>query len=164
MTLATWTLSDAGPADLNGIVALDALRDGPPKPAYWGRILDRYGGGADDQQVALVARNASGLVVGFLFGEVRAWEFGSEPCGWIFSVAVHPICEREGLATRLCEEALRRFRGMGVTMVLTMVRREDVPLLALFRSLDFAAGPFDELERPLQPQPVRRARARRVAR
>ena len=29
----------------------------------------------------------------------------------------------------------------------TMVRRDDVPLLALFRSMGFAAGPFSEMER-----------------
>ena len=86
-------------------------------------------------------------VEGFLFGEVRAWEFGSERCGWIFSVAVSPASERGGVATRLCEEAIRQFGAMGVSLVRTMVRRNEVPVLALFRSMGFVAGPFSEMER-----------------
>ena len=54
-----------------------------------------------------------------------------------------------GLANgcRLCDEAVRCFATMGVEMVRTMVRRNDVPLLALFRSMGFVAGTFSELER-----------------
>ena len=38
-----------------------------------------------------------------------------------------------------------------------MVRRADVPMLALFRSMGFGAGPFSELERqiPANPEPKR---------
>jgi len=143
-------------ADLAGIVDLDALRSGERKPAYWRRILGGYEGDSERDaalggHVGLVAVDADGALCGFLLGEVRAWEFGSERCGWIFSVTVHPECERHGLATRLCEAAMRRFAALGVGLVRTMVRRDEVPMLALFRSMGFRAGPFSELERRVSP-------------
>ncbi len=145
-------LREIRPPDLAGIVDLDALRSGERKSTYWGRILGRYeatceSGAASDGHVALVAVDERGVLCGFLLGEIRAWEFGSERCGWIFSVSVHPDRERHGLATQLCEEAIRRFTAMGVELVRTMVRRDEVPMLALFRSMGFRAGPFSELER-----------------
>jgi ribosomal protein S18 acetylase RimI-like enzyme len=144
---------DARARDLGGIVALDALRAGAAKPGYWRRVLEQYGGeGGFAERVALVAVDASDAIVGFLFGEVRAWEFGSERCGWIFAVAVSPNAERQGLATRLCEEAVERFRAMGVTLVRTMVRRDDVPMLALFRSMGYSGGSFSEMEMGIEPK------------
>jgi ribosomal protein S18 acetylase RimI-like enzyme len=144
---------DARAEDLGGFAALDALRAGAAKPGYWRRILEQYGGPAGPRErVALVAVDGTDAIVGFLFGEVRAWEFGSERCGWIFAVAVSPRAERQGLATHLCEEAVRRFAAMGVTLVRTMVPREAVPMLALFRSMGFSGGPFCELERTITPK------------
>jgi len=135
-------------SDAQGIIALDALHSGRPKPDYWLRVLRAYSsGGGREERVALVAVNDERRVMGFLFGEVRAWEFGSERCGWIFAVAVHPACERAGLASRLCTTAMERFQRVGVRLVRTMVRRDDVPLLSFFRSLGFVGGPFSEMER-----------------
>jgi len=146
-------IREARANDLGGIVTVDRLRSGAAKSEYWARILEQYGAGTDGR-VALVAIGADDEVLGFLFGEVRAWEFGSERCGWIFSVAVQPDAERHGTATRLCDEAVRCFATMGVEMVRTMVRRSDVPLLALFRSMGFVAGTFSELERAVQTVPL----------
>jgi ribosomal protein S18 acetylase RimI-like enzyme len=148
-------------ADLDAVVALDASRTGVEKRDYWRGILSAYGDPAErGRRVALLAEDESGETAGFLFGEVRAWEFGSEPCGWIFSVAVHPDRERRGLGTRLCEEAVLGFRALGVGVVRTMVRRSDVTLQALFRSMGFAAGPFSELELEVAAPVETRAAAR----
>jgi ribosomal protein S18 acetylase RimI-like enzyme len=138
-------LRDARPGDAAAIAEIDASRAGTRKPEYWDRMLREYGPGSEGR-VALVAEDDRGDVSGFLLGEVRAWEFGSERCGWVFSVAVRPGVERGGTATRLCEAAVRRFGALGVRVVRTMVRRNDVPMLALFRSLGFRAGPFSEME------------------
>lgn len=146
MTAEAALIREARASDVGGIVTVDRLHSGAAKSEYWARILEQYGARADDR-VALVAVGSDEEVLGFLFGEVRAWEFGSERCGWIFSVAVRPSAERLGVATRLCADAVRCFGTMGVELVRTMVRRNDVPLLALFRSMGFVAGPFSELER-----------------
>jgi ribosomal protein S18 acetylase RimI-like enzyme len=50
----------------------------------------------------------------------------------------------------LSETAIERFGDMGVELVRTMVRRNDVPMLSFFRSQGFAGGPFSELERPVR--------------
>ena len=42
---------------------------------------------------------------------------------------------------------MRRFGAMQVLTVRTMVRRNDIPLQSLFRSLGFVAGPFSEMEK-----------------
>ena len=148
MNTGTHQIREASVADVDLLVALDQKLEGPAKRDWWERILSAYGEG--ESGVALVAADGEGALVGYLFGEVRAWEFGSERCGWIFAVAVDPELAREGLATTLCELAIARFKDMGVAMVRTMVRRDAVPVLAFFRSMGFAGGPFSELERSVE--------------
>jgi ribosomal protein S18 acetylase RimI-like enzyme len=90
--------------------------------------------------------------VGFVCGENRAFEFGSEPCGWIFAVAVHPSHTRQGIASSLVGEACRRLRAAGVSRVRTMVRRNDLPLLSFFRASGFEGGSFVQLELDLDAE------------
>lgn len=148
MTTLAFTIRDARPGDLDDIVDLDRRRTGVEKRGWWDGIRRAYG--QRDDHVALVAELATGGVVGFLFGEVRAFEFGSPPCGWIYSVAVDPAREREGVASTLCTVALERFRRFGVDRVRTMVRRDDIAVLSFFRSMEFNAGPYTQLELDLE--------------
>ena len=62
---------------------LDIRITGLTKPAYWEDMFARH----DDRpnRFFLVAESAERRVVGFIIGEIRAWEFGSPPCGWIFA-------------------------------------------------------------------------------
>ncbi len=134
-------------ADLGAVARIDARHTGEEKPRYWEEVFDklvrlRRG------QVAIAAE-ADGRVVGYLLGEVRAFEFGSEPCGWIFAVGVEPDRMRHGIAARLLDAALDRFRALGVSRVRTMVRRSDVPVLSFFRSVGFEGGSFVQLEREI---------------
>lgn len=144
------TLRDLVADDLEAVVRIDARSTGKRKPAWWRKVFERFlnpevpGG-----ELGLGMADARGLV-GFLFGEVRAFEFGSDPCGWVFAVGVDPRFARGGTASRLLDEACRCFRTMGVDRVRTMVRRNDVPLLAFFRANGFAGGAFVQLERPLE--------------
>ncbi len=134
------------PSDLANVVRLDGQHTGRRKPAYWRRVFDgfvRPGHGAG--RVALAAED-EGLMVGYLIGEVRAFEFGSEPCGWVFAVGVDRERLRRGIASGLLNEARRRFRRAGVRTVRTMIRRDDVPLMSFFRSSGFVGGRFLQLE------------------
>jgi ribosomal protein S18 acetylase RimI-like enzyme len=99
-----------------------------------------------DRAVALVGVDARDRVVGYLVGDVRSWEFGSEPAGWIFALGVDPRVGRLGLGGRLLEAAVGRFAALGIQTVRTMVRRDDVPVLRFFRSEYFSAGRYLELE------------------
>ena len=137
-------------ADLARVVRIDALHTGHRKPAYWRRVfrslLARRG---ETPRIGLAAEDEEG-VIGYLIGEVRAFEFGSEPCGWIFAVGVDPTRLRRGVASGLLREARRRFHQAGVATVRTMVRRDDVPVLSFFRSSGFVGGRFVELESSLE--------------
>ena len=136
------------PADLAKVVRLDAQHTGRRKPAYWRRVFEGFvRPGHGTGRVALAAEDeAAGGMVGYLIGEVRAFEFGSEPCGWVFAVGVDPARLRHGIASRLLDEARRRFRRAGVRTVRTMIRRDDVPLMSFFRSSGFVGGRFLQLE------------------
>ena len=104
----------------------------------------------DKSVVALVGLDEREKVGGYLIGEVRQWEFGSEPSGWIFALGVDPKQEGKGLGKLLRDEAIRRFQSLGVRTVRTMVRKDDVRVLRFFRDACFSAGPFVELELPLR--------------
>ena len=95
--------------------------------------------------MALVA-TADDQVVGYLVGEVRSWEFGSPPAGWVIGLGVGRDYQGDGVGRVLLQAALARFGAAGVKAVRTMVRRDDVGVLRFFRGSGFAAGPYTELE------------------
>jgi ribosomal protein S18 acetylase RimI-like enzyme len=137
-------------ADLEEVIRIDALHTGEPKRDYWRSVFhDFIDTRASHLRVGLAADGDAGMI-GFLLGEVRAFEFGSEPCGWVFSVGVDPWYERQKVASMLLAECCRRFRGAGVERVRTMVVRNDVPVLSFFRANGFVAGSFAQLELDLE--------------
>ncbi len=132
--------------DLRAIVQLDAQLTGRRKPAYWKTVFGEFVSPArGSARVGLAARDGKRLS-GYLLGEVRAFEFGSAPCGWIFAVGVDPAQAHHGIGSALVAEAGRRFKRAGVATVRTMVRRNDVSMLAFFRSNGFVGGSFTQLE------------------
>ena len=134
--------------DLAGVVALDALLTGDAKDEYWEQVFERFL--RDPGCIGLAATNGERLL-GYLFGELRAFEFGSDACGWIFAVGVHQDAARSGVASALLDEACSLFRELGVDAVRTMVPRTDVSFLSFFRSNGFVGGPFVQLELSLEP-------------
>ena len=135
------------------VVRIDGLHTGEAKPGYWKDVFERFlDGRQGSTRVGLAAEDGE-ETIGYLLGEVRAFEFGSEPCGWIFGVGVDPGHLREGVAGRLLDEARSRFRAAGVSTVRTMVRRNDVPVLSFFRAHDFVGGSFTQLETEIE-EPV----------
>jgi ribosomal protein S18 acetylase RimI-like enzyme len=136
--------------DLGEVVRIHALHAGAVRRGYWRGVLERFlKPGGQAERIGLAAQAGRGLA-GYLLGEVRAFEFGSEPCGWIFAVGVDPRWARGGIASRLLAEAAARFRRRGIPRIRTMVRRNDVPVLAFFRSNGFRGGPFVQLELDLE--------------
>ena len=143
---ATATVRSLRQDDLAEVARIDALHTGQSKHAYWRRIFDEYlGPEGRDRTFGFGIESEDGLA-GFLFGEIRAVEFGSGPCGWVFALGIEDGFKRRGLATALLDAARRRFRESGVEKVRTMVRRNDVPFLSFFRSSGFVGGPYVQLE------------------
>ena len=90
-----------------------------------------------------------GEVVGFVVGEVRDWEFGSPPCGWVFGIDVRADVREGGVGSRLLEAIAKRFRRAGVTKLRTMLARDNTLILSFFRSQGMMAAPFIPLEMDL---------------
>jgi ribosomal protein S18 acetylase RimI-like enzyme len=137
----------ARPADLAQVIDIDARITGLRKAGYWAGVARRYGG-RYRQRFFLVAESQK-RVEGYIVGEVRDWEFGSPPCGWVFGIGVRPDTRLRGTGTRLLEEICSAFRRRGVDKVRTLLARDNALVLAFFRSQGMMAAPFIALERDL---------------
>jgi len=138
----------AEPVDLPAVAALDARLTGQAKSAYWQGMLERYAGGPPDRHF-LVAETPKGALAGFIAGEVRAWEFGQPPAGWVFAIQVDPRLRLKGTCSALFEALAARFKAQGVTRVRTLVDRKDHLILSFFRAQGMTAGPSLQLDKAL---------------
>jgi GNAT superfamily N-acetyltransferase len=137
------------PGDLADVIGIDAGITGMRKPEYWSEILQRYGSGRRRQRFFLVAEGG-GRIEGFAIGEVRDWEYGMPPCGWVFAIGVRPDARLAGIGTRLLDAICEGFRRLGVTKVRTILARDNSLILSFFRSQGMMAAPFIALERDLE--------------
>jgi GNAT superfamily N-acetyltransferase len=139
--------------DVAGVVALDERVTGLAKPDYWQDVFERYGRRRLDERMFLIAQQpgAGGRapVLGFVVGEVRAWEFGSAPCGWVLALSVEPRARLRGIGRALVDALSEQLRAAGVTKMRTMVARGNRLHLLFFRSEGMMAGPYLQLEKDL---------------
>lgn len=135
--------------DLSGVVALDARVTGLAKPEYWDTMFRRYAGRARDRFFFVAEPADRDRVLGFIVGEIRAWEFGSTPCGWVFAVSVDPDMRLAGAGSRLLGTLSDGFRRAGIDRMRTMLARDNQVLMSFFRSQGMIAGPYIELEKDL---------------
>jgi ribosomal protein S18 acetylase RimI-like enzyme len=137
-------------ADLPEVIALDATVTGLHKSDYWQRIYRRYGVAGQGLRHFLVAVSGA-QVCGFVIGEVRDWEFGSPPCGWVFAIDVDPRVRQQGVGTALLAAMRERFEHVGVDKLRTMLARENTLILSFFRSQGLTAGRLIPLELDIGP-------------
>jgi ribosomal protein S18 acetylase RimI-like enzyme len=137
--------------DIPRVIALDARVTRLAKPDYWNDVFARYGRDRLQDRIFLVAEPAGepAQVLGFVVGEVRAWEFGSAPCGWIFALSVEPDARLHGVGEALFEAISTEFRQAGVGKMRTMVARDNRLHLMFFRSEGMMAGPYLQLEKDI---------------
>jgi GNAT superfamily N-acetyltransferase len=136
--------------DLDGIVALDQHVTGLAKRGYWREMLERYGQDRRNQRFFLVAElQDPDAVIGFIFGEIRAWEFGSAPCGWVLALSVLPEARLHGVGEALFKAISAEFKQGGVDKLRTMVARDNRLHLLFFRGEGMMAGPYIELEKDI---------------
>jgi len=145
------SVRSAEPGDLATIVALDAENSGIEKAAYWKERFGWYASGHRERFFLVAERGEEEEIVGFIVGEVRAWEFGSPPSGWIFAIGVKPEARLHGLGTLLFDAICARFRKAGVEHVRTMLAKDASLVMSFFRSQGMRAGQFIELEKRLEP-------------
>lgn len=135
-------------ADLDQVITIDATVTGLEKRKYWSSVFRRYGADGGKEQQFLVALHGK-QVVGFVIGEVRDWEFGSPPCGWVFAIDVDPNARLAGVGTRLLQAISDAFRKAGVRKLRTLLSRDNTLILSFFRSQGMMAGPLIPLEMDL---------------
>jgi ribosomal protein S18 acetylase RimI-like enzyme len=136
----------AASADLSQVVEIDRQATGLAKPEYWAGILRRYGRGARSR---FLVAEADGRILGYIVGEVRDWEFGSPPCGWVFGIGVRPQAREAGIATAMLEAMTAAFRRLGVSTVRTLIARDNRLVLSFFRSQGMMAAPVIPLEKEI---------------
>ena len=133
-------------SDLGRVTEIDVKNTGIKKAEYWEDMFNRYG--EREGRFFLIAEY-EGAACGFIIGEVRAWEFGSPPCGWIFAIGVDPDARLKKTGSHLFAGICRSLKESGVDKVRTMLARDDSLNMAFFRSQGMMGGPFIQLEMPL---------------
>jgi ribosomal protein S18 acetylase RimI-like enzyme len=141
MLIPMVAIRPAQASDILAISALDARLTGTSKPDYW---RERLAPGLH----FLVAESDKGLA-GFIAGEVRAWEFGQPPAGWVFAIQIDPRLRLKGVGSQLFDALVARFKAAGVTRVRTLVDRKDHLILSFFRAQGMVAGPSLQLDKDL---------------
>ena len=137
----------AAVADVPAVTRLDSRITGMTKSDYWADMFERYG--RRPGRFFLIAEGKDAGVIGFIIGEVRAWEFGSPPSGWIFALGVDPTARLNKIGSRLFEAMCGCLAESGVDTVRTMLARDDELNMAFFRSQGMMGGPFIQLEMSL---------------
>ena len=148
----TVAIRSANADDLQKVIQLDARVTLIDKVNYWQDTFRQFIG--RNGRYVLVAENKTeteteDIFVGFIVGEIRAWEFGSQPCGWVLTILVRPEFQGRGIGEKLFEAICDNMRNVGVSTVRTMIAREDNLNMSFFRSQGMMAGPFLELEMSL---------------
>jgi ribosomal protein S18 acetylase RimI-like enzyme len=144
-----FVIRGARSADVPAIGRLDARITGIGKPDYWQDTFARYG--ERPGRFFLVAEGEGQGLAGFIIGEVRAWEFGSPPSGWVFALGVDPAVRLRRVGSQLFDAICVCLAKAGVDTVRTMLARDDDLNMAFFRSQGMMGGPFIQLEMPLDP-------------
>jgi ribosomal protein S18 acetylase RimI-like enzyme len=140
-------------ADIPHVIGLDTRVTKLAKAEYWNDVFRRYGKQRLHERFFLVAESqsdrANPRVLGFIIGEIRAWEFGSTPCGWVFALSVEPEMRLHSIGNALLDAISLKFKNAGVSQMRTMVARDARLPMLFFRSEGMMAGPYIQLEKDL---------------
>ena len=142
-------LRSATSDDLQEIVDLDAQVSGLKKKDYWDARFRRLSNKDGGHLIIAEFLNSgdSTELLGFIVGEVRAWEFGSRPCGWIFAIGVSPDYRVQGIGEKLFDAICKAFHKDCANSIRTMNARKDQLTMSFFRAQGMMGGPFFELEK-----------------
>lgn len=140
-------IREAATGDLDAVIEIDRQNSGVNKPHYWREAVEQYAAHKDSRFFLVADRRNE--VIGFIMGEIRAWEFGSPPCGWVFVIGVKRDERLEGIGSKLMATLCQYFQRAGIFKIRTMVAKQNHELLAFFRSQGMMAGPYQQLETEL---------------
>jgi GNAT superfamily N-acetyltransferase/biotin operon repressor len=85
-----------------------------------------------------IGAEIDGKLVGFVFGEIKIWEFGrGERTGWVKVLGVDQEFQGMGVGHKLGETLLGHFKKKNVKKVRTLVDWYEGDLISYFKSLGF---------------------------
>jgi ribosomal-protein-alanine N-acetyltransferase len=121
----------ARPEDLNNLTQLDAAAFGDLAypPFVLRQLFDVY------IDCWLVANHPSGLL-GYALPAVSPMRNDE---GWLLALAVHDDARGHGVGRRLVQASLDILRSLGVTATWLTVEPDNIPAIALYRSMGFTA-------------------------
>jgi ribosomal protein S18 acetylase RimI-like enzyme len=130
--------------DAEAVLRINEKITGTPHEAQWeSKIIDHLSG----NPLGCLVAEAGGKVVGFIFGDIRGWEFAIPKSGWIEIVGVDPEYQGKGVARELIGKLHVYFRNHNVKRVMTMVNWNDGGLVSFFRRLGFERSEFIILDK-----------------
>ncbi len=141
-------------SDIGEIIAIDAQITSMEKAEYWYERFHEFGSRDRHNRFFLVAERDARLL-GYIIGEVREWEFGTAPCGWVFAIGVRPDARVSGVGAQLFEALCGGFRAVGLHKVRTLLAFDDGLVMSFYRSQGMMAAPIITLERDLDPDDAR---------
>jgi GNAT superfamily N-acetyltransferase len=86
-----------------------------------------------------------GQVVGFILGDVRGWEYGMPPGGWIDIMGVDPRFHRRGIGIKLIQAFVQEAKLQNMKTHIA-IRRQDDDLQKFIRAGGFQPGQLIEFE------------------
>lgn len=130
--------------DAEAVLRINEKITGTPHEAQWeSKIIDHL----SSHPLGCLVAEAEGIVVGFILGDIRGWEFAIPKSGWIEIVGVDPKYQGKGVARTLIEKLHVYFRNHNVERVMTMVNWNDGGLVSFFRTLGFERSEFIILDK-----------------
>ena len=130
--------------DTEAVLSINEKITGRPHEAqYESRIIDAL----TRNPLGCLVAEAEGVIVGFILGDIRGWEFAIPKSGWIEIVGVDPDFHGKGIARALIEKLDLYFRNQNVERVMTMINWNEGGLVGFFRALGFERSEFILLEK-----------------
>lgn len=135
------------PDDFPAILALDRKIVGKERARSYQQHVNRYLDNCFPPlcQVAV----AGDKVVGFILGDVRGWEYGLAPSGWIDIMGVDPEHHRQGVGRALVGAFVKQCQRRKLSAVHAILRGGDRRLHGFFAAAGLRRGPLVDFCIPL---------------
>ena len=135
-------------ADVPGIERIEKAITKSPRTSALGRHVREQLKRGDAK--ACLAAEVDGALAGFIIGDVRPWEFGTDrEVGWVKVVGVDPAAQGHGVGKALGDALLAYFKERRVERVRTLVEWHSGDMIAYFKTLGFDRSDLITLEREL---------------
>ena len=123
--------------DLEGIKAIDQALVGPERSPSWPLRVEALWW-VYRPALNFVAE-VDGEIVGFLLGDIRGAEYGTDISGWIDMMGVAPEHQRRGIGRSLVEAFCEECSRNEIKAMIT-IREDDKRLIDFWTSVGFHKG------------------------